>query len=120
MYEFGIPDKETGIKKINNHWWTTKKVEFHVEWDDKDHTWESYATVKECKVFKMWWTYQMQNLLSVLDGHASWITANQQFLAHFQILLVMVPSSTDVGISTMTPEVFDHIMITVTCQLCHI
>ena len=47
-YDFGVPDEETGVKEINNHRWSRNKIEFHVEWDDGDDTWESYATVKEC------------------------------------------------------------------------
>ena len=40
--------KELGVKEIDNHCWKGKTLQFHVQWDDGDDTWESYNNVKEC------------------------------------------------------------------------
>ena len=48
VYDFGDLDDETGVKEIDNHCWKGKTLQFHVQWDDGDDTWESYNNVKEC------------------------------------------------------------------------
>ena len=76
-YDFGVPDEETGVKEINNHQWSRNKIEFHVEWDDGDDTWESHATVKECIALDEYLALQGVQLVADLPKAESGLCARR-------------------------------------------